>query len=135
MHAAQPGGLSGRVRGDIVINEPTIGEPSNRVSVWVVEAGDDEAVWSHGYVAREPEHSRELAVLTQQEREDPLSFAQRVTTKVARLSRSHLAPERLALVLQDDLTPPSGHHSEALSTVALHLMQSETSLTIRIAAE
>ncbi len=109
-------------------------ETSNRVSVWVVEAGDGDATWNHGHP--EQSQSRELAVLTQQAREDALTFAERVTDKVARLAHNHIAPERLALVLQDDLSPSTtGLHSEALSMVALHLVQSRTPLTIRILAE
>jgi hypothetical protein len=110
----------------------------NRVSVWVVEAGVDEpsSMSSAAYADDPAPRARELAVLTQQSREDALQFAERVTTKVARLQRTHSAPERLALVLQDDVTQSlTGAHSEALGTVALHLMQAPMPLTIRIASD
>jgi hypothetical protein len=104
-------------------------ETANRVSVWVVEAGRDDPQDPHWET-----QTQELAILTQQVREDAREFAQRVTSKVERLTRTHSAPERLALVLQDDQSPKLGVHSEALTAVALHLVQSQTQLTIRIGA-
>ena len=105
-------------------------ESMNRVSVWVVVAGHDnpsDPQWET--------QAQELAILTQQVREDAREFALRVTSKIERLTRTHSAPGRLALVLQDEQSPhPNGLHSEALTAVALQLVQSQTQLTIRIGA-